>query len=805
MVLKRALASLSFLLHYASFIYAQQPVTHISGTVADAATGGPVAFASVALLRAKDSTQIMGLAANAKGRFVFDAVPRGNYLLVCTFIGYAKQYLPVNPNGKHEKMNLGNIGMALLKDNMQEVIVTSRKQLLSGSVDRKVYDVSQDIMAKSGTAADVLKNVPSVDVDIDGQVSLRGSSGVMILINGRPSPLMGKSRADVLQQLPANAIERIEVMTNPSARYKPDGTSGIINIVLKKNTRGGWNGSVIVNAGNHDRYNGSMNLNYRTGRINVFGNYGIRQDSRIRLNDVNREYIDSASHSARSYYDEHGRSVDRPVSHLGTLGMDITPDKHNSFGISGNLSTRNFNRNEMIGKFFYDNSHAAASSYDRVRYDPEWQRESDATAYYEHRFAEEEHSLRMEVNASRSNEQEDNHYSNIYHLPAAASSFDNTLIRQGDNQQQVTLDYSNPLTDDSKLELGYAGSFTQQDFNFYGEHYDAAISGFKEDTLKTNRFLYKEFINAFYGTYQKSYDAFRYELGLRMENAVIRGNQLNKNYRVGNSYFRVYPTIHLGYRLTKGELQLNYSRRVHRPEGDDINPFPEYQDPYNLRSGNPKLQPEMINSYEFGYKWQNKHFTVVPGLYYRDKRQGFTFVTVPVNDSVLLTTIQNLSSDRSAGFELILSATAGKFFSANLSNNVFYNQIDASGLGYSNKKSIVSMNTNLVSTFTITPNTVLQVAINYRSARLTPQGEIYPNFVWNTGVRQDLFKKKLSLVLTASDLLNTLRQKTVLNTPFMKQVSVRKRDARIVYFGVSYRFGRTSKKADEKMQFDNNN
>ena len=262
--------------------------------------------------------------------------------------------------------------------------------------------------------------------------------------------------------------------------------------------------------------------------------------------------------------------------------------------------------------------------------------------------------------------------------------------------------------------------------------------------------------------------------------------------------------MHLSYKLKTGELQLNYSKRVHRAEGDDLNPFPEFQDPRNLRAGNPKLLPEIIHSVEFGYKWQHAKFSFVPSLYFRYKQNGFTTVTIPLNDSTLLTTQQNLSNDKSTGLELIFSVKAGKFLSANLSSNFFYNQIDASGLGYATRKSIVSMSTNFNATVTLTKTTMLQLSSNYRSARLTPQGKVFGSIVVNTGMRQDLFKKKMSIIFTVSDLFKTLQQRSELNTLYLKQVAVGRRDAGIFYAGISVRFGRMIKKpADEKLQFDN--
>ncbi|HEY6064191.1 MAG TPA: carboxypeptidase-like regulatory domain-containing protein, partial [Chitinophagaceae bacterium] len=268
----------------------------VTGIIADKSSKQPIEFATVQLLHAGDSTLINTTVTDHKGKFVLDKIAAGNYILRFSFIGYEKVILPVVV--KHQKENIGTIEIGISSNNMNEVVITARKSLLNTSIDRKVYNVGQDIMAQSGSASDILKNIPSVEVDIEGQVSLRGSPDVMILINGRPSPLMGKTRAEVLQQLPANSIERIEVITNPSARYKPDGTSGIINIVMKKNTKAGWNGSAIANAGNSERYNGSLSLNYKPGKLNLFSNYNIRQDRRIRLNNISREYLDSAGNTS---------------------------------------------------------------------------------------------------------------------------------------------------------------------------------------------------------------------------------------------------------------------------------------------------------------------------------------------------------------------------------------------------------------------------------------------------------------------------------------------------------------------------
>jgi len=795
------IVALVFFIYFSLPLFSQEKGASVSGTITDKTSKQPVEFATVQLLNTDSSVTVSSIT-DKKGRFILLNVRPANYILRASFIGYERSEKAISVNMGQSKINAGTMEIFSLSTNMTEVTVTSKKSVLNTSIDRKIYTVSQDIMAQSGNASDLLKNIPSVEVDIEGQVSLRGSTEVMILINGRPSPLMGKTRAEALQQLPANSIERIEVITNPSARYKPDGTSGIINIVLKKNTKAGWNGALIINAGNKNRYNANLSLNYKPGKLNLYTTYSIRRDNRIRLNNIDRTYFDSLENIS-GYYIQTSHSHSLPLAHVLTLGADYTLSERNTIGVSGDYVNRHFTRRDAVNNLSYDRNKIITENYDRLRYDPEYEIEKNLTAYWQHNFPKEDHELRIEFNASAGDEQEDNHYTNLYHFPFPFSTFDNTLIKAGDNQQQLTIDYSNPLSEDSKLEAGYDGSFAQQDMNFRVDSFNTAQGKFVTNLARSNRFLYNESIHALYGTYQHSYEKFGYSAGLRLEDAYIKGRLVTKDSLISNDYFKIYPTLHLSYKLNSSELQLNYSKRVHRAEGDDINPFPEYQDPRNLRAGNPKLKPEIIHSVELGYKWQNKNFSFVPSLYYRYKLNGFTSVIMAVNDSTLLTTMQNLSNDKSAGLELIFSAKA-KFITTNLSSNFFYNQIDASDLGYSNKKSIVSMSINFNSSFTLTKTTMMQISCNYRSPRLTPQGKSYGSFVFNTGIKQDLFKKKVSVILTMSDLFRTLRQKTILNTSFLNQTLVGKRDAQIVYLGFSYRFGKMIKKTDDKLQFDDN-
>ena len=771
----------------------------ITGTIVDAETGLPIELASIEI--SKDSIVLKASATDHKGRFSIQDVVPGKYSANITFIGYQRQLVVFNYRGL--KLSLGIIGLSPSSREIKEVKISSRKSILYTSIDRKIYNVSKDIMAGSGSVSDVLKNIPSVEVDIDGNVSLRGSTEVEILIDGKPSPQMGKSRADVLEQMPANVIEKIEVITNPSAKYKPDGTAGIINIVLKKNTSPGFNGTATINVGTKERYNGNVNLNYKYGKINLYGSYAVRRDNRIRMNIIHRQVYDPLG-AMTGYYNEWNQSTSQPLSHRAILGTEYTINTHNSISASLNYSYRFMKKLDVINRFYSDPNDNLLTQQDRLRYDPETETERGLAASWQHNFTGEGHNIRFEYSRAIQDEIEDNHFTNKYNFPFTPNTYDNTLIKHYNAEDHLSIDYTKPFAHGAKLELGYEGSFTKQQPVYYGEFFDTTLRNFVEDNMRSNKFIYNQDVNAVYTTFQYTHKKFGYLAGLRMEETGINANLLTKDSLVTNSFFKIYPTLHLGYTLPNGEVQLNYSRRVNRPEADDVNPFPEYRDPRNLRVGNPRLLPEIINSFELGYKYQHEKLSFVPSIYYRYKQNAFTEVISELNDSTLLTTQENLSNDQSAGLELILSDKPSKYLSANLSANVFYNVIDGSALGFNTKKSIISMSATFNSNVAITPTTVFQISSNYRSARLTPQGKLYASFVFNSGLRQEFFKKKLSVTLTGSDLLKTYSQKALINTSFLSQTIISKRDSQVFYLGLTYHFGKATKKInEEKLQYDN--
>ena len=780
----------------------QQGQGSVSGTIIEKTSNKPLEFANVILRSNTDSTKFQGTVTGSKGEFSFDKVSFGNYKVIYSFIGFDKVESPSFVlNSKQSKMNLGKLYINETTTSLGEISVTAQRSTFVNSIDRKTFNVGQDVMSKTGSVSDLLQNVPSVQVDIDGNVSLSGMGNVMFLINGKPSALMGTNYAAVLQQMPANSIDKIEIITNPSAKYKPDGTSGIINIVLKKDKNLGLNGLVSMNAGNDNRYNGNFSVNYNPGKINLSGSYSIRQDDRLRYTDDYRKHIISNPDTI-NYIHVISSDHSRPLSHIFRAGADYKINPHNTIGITSSYNYRSFIRHANDANLWQATDFSTTKDYDRSRIDPEFEKDLEFSGNYIHSFAKEGHELTVDYTTSFSSEQEDNHFTDTYRVPVISPSYDNTLIKQGGNESQFSVEYTNPISETKKLEAGYLLETRKSNSDFFGEFLNPSTGLWVKDLMKSNDFKYKETIHVLYGTYQQEVGNFGFLAGLRAEEAFLDANQVTTDTVIKNNYFRLYPSLHLSYKLSEvNELQLNYSHRIRRPEGgEDLNPFPEWADPYNLRIGNPHLKPADIHSVEFGYQYKKNKTTFLSTFYYRYTYNGMTDIVKFINDTVKLTTRENLTRSSSAGLELVLSTAIGDLATLNLSTNTYYNSIDASSLGYSSNKSIISWSANLSAGINLSKSTVLQVTSSYAAETLTPQGKQLPTFVLNTGFKQELFKRKVALIVTVSDVFNSLKNRTLVDTPELYEKITRRRSARIIYAGFTYTFGNQKKK---ELEYDN--
>ncbi len=776
----------------------------ITGVVVTDTAKQPLSLVPVTLINLADHRAVHSTITDRAGRFTLEKIPAGEYRINYGHLGSeSRESSSFTVAADAKPVDLGSLEVGAPTLILDKVEVKGAQHEFNNSIDRKVYSVGREIQSATGSASDLLQNIPSIQVDIDGNVSLRGSENVMILIDGRTSTLMGKSRAEVLQQLPADLIDQIEVITNPSAKYKPDGTAGIINIALKKKHAGGIATTVTANVGLDDRYNAGVSTNYSSGKLNSFGSYSIRQDDRQRRASDRRTITDPVTGIATTL-DKRTEEHSRPFTHIARAGLDYRLDDHNKIGASLSYNHRTFNRNLTDHNVVTDHLGLITSDYDRTRYDPESEDSREAALTYQHTFPTPEHELNLEFKTSATKEQEDNHYADIFRTPVQATTYDRTLIRPTDRGTEAIVEYTRPIDENSRLEAGYTRTGERLDTDFAVSALNPASGLFVNDPTRSNRFAFTQTIHAFYATYGRSLGKFGLLAGLRPEWAATKSTLVNTGEIIPHDYFKVYPSLHLSYKpADHHELQMNYSHRVRRPESDDLNPFPEYSDPYTLRAGNPRLRPEDIHSIEAGYEYREDHTTLIATVYHRYLYNGFTNVTRDIGNSVLLTTHENLATSRSTGLECSGTADLGKLASLNFSTNTFFNTIDASNLGFTGTKSDISWSAKLGATVHLAKATLLQFNTNYTSTRLTPQGSRRPTFVANLGLRREFLQKKMAVVLTVSDLFNSLKESSLLDTPLLKEEITRRRSSRIVYLGFSYNFGQQSKKPkDETLKFD---
>ena len=801
MKLCRGVGVLLMLVGHPDPVWAQAtPEGMVTGIVIDQSTHEPLKNAGVALRSQADSTRVVGTTTRKDGGFAFAHVPLGAYVVECSLVGHTSFRSPtflLSPSNL--RMDLGTISMKRAVLILDEIVSSSERSLFNHATDRRVYNVDHDLMAKSSSVGDLLQNIPSVQVDIDGNVSLRGSPDVMILINGKKSPLMGKSRADVLQQLPAASIQKIEVITNPSARFTPEGASGIINIVTKKGTGSGVNGDLTGHLGTADRHNENLSFGYNPGKLNLFGNYSYRDDRRLRLGTDARSLTTSGS-TRTSREDNQIRM--RPHVHIGSLGLSYHPNPKNTLELSADYFRRRPSRDGASTIVTRDAGGAILTDFARRQTGYELEREAGVTTAFQHDFQKEDHSLRAEANISDAPHTEQARFVEHWRTPAQPDPASNILFRQSERQGHLSLDYTDPVNEESKLEAGYALELQRQDIRSDAESLDVVRDQFLNDPGKTYRFKLDQVIHAVYGTYGRSAGKFSALGGLRTEYATVTSDLVSSGIRIANRYSGLYPTLHLAYQASaSGQVQLSYSRRIRRPESDDLNPFPEFTDPFNIDSGNPRLRPESTHSFELGYRLRKDHFSFAPTIYYRQKRDGFTRLTQAINDSTFLRTTVNLASDRSAGLEPVLTLSVGRTLQANLNGNVFYDQIDASNIGFAGRKSVVSWSGTFNATVTPLSATMIELSSNYQSARLTPQGNARPSFVLNMGARQNLYGERVSLTIAVSDLLKTQRRETQLDVSGIQQLVTNRRDSRIFYAGLTYHYGRPEKNDKKEKPF----
>lgn len=716
----------SFLFTFLSFatMQAQKDVT-ITGKVIDKTTGQPLEYATVAFFSKAENRIVTGGITNEAGNFSIP-VPSGTYDISIEFISFKKQTIPDQKLSTDK--NLGTLSLEADTEALDEIEIIAEKTTVEIKLDKKIYNVGKDLTVRGGTVSDVLDNVPSVSVDVEGNVALRGNENVRILINGKPSGLVGINSTDALRQLPAESIERVEVITSPSARYDAEGTAGILNIILRRSKLQGLNGAITTNVGWPKSAGISGNINYRTGDLNIFNttSYDYREvpgNSSSYTQFFNKKFDDNGNlivDNLDTYSDE-TNDYDRIRKGLSTnFGVEwyVT----DSASITGSVSYRNGdNESNTTNTLIYLDENQQFESQSN-RFDPE--EETDNVLQYSVNFTKNfddgGHKLTMDFQYEDNSEDE---FSKVLQ-----EGINTEKVATLEDQSRILLqtDYVLPIGEKSQFELGYRGNFNNQDTDYTVEILNENTGQFIVNDSLSNFLNYREYVNAAYSQFgSKVGSKFSYLLGLRLESTRITVDQPTSGDYSKNDYTGLFPTVNLSYELSENEnVTLGYSRRIQRPRSWFINPFPSRSSVTSIFRGNPELAPSYSGLFDLGYYKKFGKVSLNTSAYYQHATDVFSFIsfdtgeTVDVNGqtfSVIERTPINLAEEDRYGFEFTLTYNPIRKWNINANFNIFRQSItgtDPNGLSLDNDNT--SWFARLNNKYTLPGKIEWQTSLNYR-------------------------------------------------------------------------------------------
>jgi len=790
----------------------------IKGKVIDGNNATPLEFANVAIMQMQSKSLLAGGVTDSKGNFKFVINTSGNISIRITSVGFKEYKMPIRQTG--DSINLGSIELEADNKTLKEVSVLGQGSQMKFNVDKKVFSVDQSIATAGGSASEVLGSIPSINVDDQGNVALRNNSSVEVWINGKPSGLTSDNRAQVLQQIPAESIESVEVITNPSAKYNPESTAGIINIVLKTNRKAGYYGSVSANANYADGTNFpgtgvGASLNYSNQKIESSFNIGVRNMYSLNTG-WSRRYNSVAK-------DTLIQGITTKNSNLGLFlrgAVDYHIDKKNTFSLSGfgmqGIGNTDIKQNVLLNgstpfvtKNNYTQSLMNVGNFRSYDLNLDYLHNFDKTdVFFTSGLAYSRHYRLYESDLLKHDWQSGLDYSKI-----------GSNLEGYSDELSFKADYTNKFTESSKLEAGWQSISKLR---------KSKTSGFRNETPPVemydfyNQFDYFDQNHAAYFTYgDRFFDKLTLQGGLRTEYLIrdssilttknAKGELLTKGVKSIN-YFKAYPSFYIAYTLPKGnELQLNYSTRINRPRGQQLNPYRNYTDSTRISYGNPELLPEYSSSFEFNYikSWENH--TLSSSAYYKatdDVIQGVRFY----NNGVMESTSMNVSKSQSSGLEFILKDRLFTIVNLTSTLNLYYMKMDAATYVNPYADSIrttIPQQENFSWTASEIVNVILgrtlsaQITGKYSAPQIMAQGIQGEQYSVDFGLRQTFFDKKINVSLTVSDVFNSRRTITDLEGTNFTEQSYSNPHGRTFGIKLSYNFGNMMPKKTDKMKREN--
>mgnify|MGYP006398269789 CR=1 FL=1 len=804
---------LSLFCLFTTLAFSQSSNYAITGKVTDKDAGIPLEYATVTVTDVNNAQDVEGGITDMEGNFRVE-VPQGEYNIKIEYISFQPITLKRTLNAD---LNLGTIQLEFAASDLDEVTVVAETTTVDIRLDKKIYNIGKDLTTAGGTVSDALNNVPSVSVDVEGGISLRGNENVRILINGKPSALAGFGSTDVLRQLPADAIERVEVITSPSARYDAEGTAGILNIILRKEKTLGFNGSINGSLGNPDLASISANLNLRTDKFNVFNTTSYRYSS-----SPGNGYFDTRYNTTDDITPTYERIIeDRDIQRLNrgfntNLGLEYYLTDRSS--ITGSVFYRNGNDvDETTNLTQSFNNSAPVLETSRIERQKEKDDRYQFALNYINRFNDEGHQLTADLQYTTSDETQNTFINEDITLNTENTDpiiAERLLSIEKQDEYLVQADYVLPFGEGSQFEAGYRGTFENEvtDYRVNQEQIANSSNFVQNDTL-TNVFDYTENVNAVYTQLGSKFGKFSVLAGLRLENTQLKGQigsalteaelqdiygfEINTDF--DNNYLGLFPTLNLTFELNEREnVTLGYNRRINRPRGWFLNPFPDRSSRNNVFQGNPNLQPAFANAYDLGYLKRWDKLTLTSSVYFQRETESFEVVQEIIelqgqgsntNGNTVIRSIPvNLSSNERLGAEIGLLYNPAKWLRLNGSFNFFQFNTE----GFFNNVDYSAKNTSYFARFSskvsLPWSIDWQTNAFYRGAAQNAQSDTDGILSVDLALSKDLFDDKATISMNVSDLFNGRKRSQVTTNDLFTRDSQFQWRQRQVNLSFVYRF-----------------